>query len=105
MSPRPRHPKPDANQGEIAADLKQLGFFTQDVSPLARLGFDRLVWGWHGVLNIPLLLAVEIKAPGGRMTRREREVQEMVLAKFGPQAPYLVGWNTEDILDWFTRIG
>ena len=102
---RPKYnPKPDANQGEIAADLERLGFFTQDVSPLAHLGFDILVWGWHGVLNRPVLLAVEIKTPGGRMTKREREVQEAVIAGFGPQAPYLVAWNTEDILDWFTRI-
>jgi len=105
MTARPRHPKPDANQAQIIADLTQLGFFVQDVSKLAHLGFDILVWGWHGVLNRPALLAVEVKTPGGTLTKREREVQEMVITGFGPEAPYLVARCTEDILDWFTRVG
>ena len=103
---RPKYnPQPDANQPQVIADLTSLGFFVQDVSKLAPLGFDILVWGWHGVLNRPMLLAVEIKTPGGTMTKRETEVQGMALSEFGPQAPYLVAQCAEDILDWFTRIG
>ena len=104
MTPRPRHPKPDANQAAIIAELERLGFFVQNVSSLATLGFDLLVWGWHPGLGRPLLLAVEVKSPGGTLTDRERAVMEIVTFDLGDSAPYLVAWNTEDILDWFTRL-
>lgn len=98
---RPRYPKPDANQGAMANDLRSLGFYVLDCSQLARLGFDLLVCGFHRRWLLPMWCAVEVKDDGGELTEREAEVQAEMQSQFRDDAPVITAFETEDVLDWF----
>lgn len=102
MNRRPRHPRPDANQARIAADLRAAGYAVVDVSSLAEVGFDLLVLGLRR--GVPVWLAVECKTEGGRLTPRETEVYHAVLQAAGwyrLSAPYVVAYTAEDVTEWF----
>ena len=58
MTPRPKHPKPDANQSDVIADLRAVGFYVQDMSKLGGERLDLLVFK-DGVVR-----PVEVKMPG-----------------------------------------
>ena len=58
MTPRPKYPKPDANQNDVIVDLVALGFYVQDMSKLGGEVLDLLCF-WRGVC-----LPVEVKMPG-----------------------------------------
>ena len=73
---RPRHPKPDANQAQINAQLDDIGgFVICNVSslPVAKAGCDEYVYGWNVVTRRVELHGFEIKMPGEGLTDRERE--------------------------------
>ena len=69
MTPRPKYPKPDANQNDVIDDLVALGFYVQDMSRLGGEVLDLLCF-WRGVC-----LPVEIKRVGyfGDLTQGERD--------------------------------
>jgi len=90
----------DANQPEIVRGLRALGFFVLDVSSLAHVGFDLLVLGMHRRWLLPMLLAVEVKMPGGKLTEREAEVKAE-FGRYGERAPWVKAESVEDVLEWF----
>jgi len=92
--------KRDANQAEIKADLEQLGFLVFDISTLpdSHCPGDLLVRGWHGCIELWIWQPFEIKVPGGRLTKRQREFQEQY-----PSAVPVIE-RAEDVLEWYMRI-
>jgi len=98
---RPKHPKPDANQRQMIDALEALGFIVDDVSALAHLGYDLLVTGVDRRDNVVKTLKVEVKAEGGELTEREKEVYKAHWMRWGFDAPYVVARCVEDALDWF----
>jgi len=105
MEGRPQYgTRRDANQAEICEDLRRLGFAVFDVSGQADLGFDLLVCGYHRGAYRPVGLAVEVKTACGRLTRREREVREDLVGRFGEGAPIMVARMTEDVVGWFEAV-
>ena len=94
---RPRYTRRDANQPDIVADLRGLGFY---ILILADVGGDALdifvcghigggEWRW---------LAVEIKTLEGRLTDNQKRFFEM-----WPDAPAIVAQCTEDVLIWYAH--
>lgn len=65
MTHRPhRLTKRDANQGDIAAELRKSGFEVLDVSALGGKVLDLLVIGWDLTQNRKVMRMVEVKQPG-----------------------------------------
>lgn len=98
---RPKYPKPDSNQRDFFEVLEPLGYVVDDVSKLAHLGFDLLVTGQHRRWMLPIPLMVEVKAPGGTLTKTEEERAAEMEYKFGDDAPYIVAYEPDDVLRWF----
>ena len=74
MTPRPRHPKPDANQGDIVDGLRDCGYLVHDVS--AFIGeFDLLVYGLDWETQEHTWIALEVKMPDGVLTGKELQYQ------------------------------
>jgi len=90
MTRRPRHPKPDANQAEVIADLRQCGLVVHDVSSLGGDCLDLFV----GDPATGDWLQVELKDEGGRLTPRERAY----IAQHIYRLPILIAWDSEDVL-------
>ena len=87
MTPRKRV---DANQAAIVADLRKLGMTVVDLHEVGK-GVPDLLVGWKGVC-----LLVEVKSgPKARLT------QEQLDFIATSQAPVLVAWKTEMIVDEF----
>jgi Holliday junction resolvase len=63
---RPRHPKPDSVQRDLVRDLGALGWLVWDLSPLGGEVLDLLV------MRNGVCLPVEVKSPGGKLTRAQR---------------------------------
>ena len=99
--PRPQYrTKRDANQADLAADLRALGFLVFDISTLpdARCPGDLLVYGWHGHLERWTWQVFEVKVPGGELTEAQRGFQ-----RERPGA-VPVARRAEDVLEWYSRI-
>jgi len=94
LTPRPKHPKPDANQADIIAGLETLGFVVWNTSPLGGQVLDLVVFG-RG-----MALPVEVKQPGleGDLTDAERESIERLRA-VGVDA--VVATCAEDVVEKF----
>ena len=97
--PRPRHPRPDANQLELVAALRQLGFIVHDVSSLGGDALDLFVGGYHGYLGRWVWIQVEVKTPEGKLTPEEAAYIE----KYGKLLPVFEARTLEDVLDVFAR--
>lgn len=102
---RPKWTKPDANQSAITADLRQLGFMALDCHDLAHLGCDLLVVGMHRRWLLPMVLMVEVKGDSGRLTDGEREMRDELRDRYGDDAPWIVAYAAEDVLEWFGARG
>ena len=98
---RPRHTRKDSNQSEIVEELRSLNFMVIDVADFASAGCDIFVCGFHRRWLLPMWLAVEVKAPGGTLTKTEEERAAEMEYKFGDDAPYIVAYEPDDVLQWF----
>ena len=90
----------DANQANLKADLHALGFLVFDISTLpdAQCPGDLLVYGWHGYWQLWTWQVFEVKVPGGRLTKAQREFQE----QHADAMPVIT--RAEDVLKWYSRI-
>ncbi|HUW32682.1 MAG TPA: hypothetical protein VM223_13810 [Planctomycetota bacterium] len=99
--PRPRYrTKRDTNQATIKAELEQLGFLVFDIStmPDSQCPGDLIVRGWHGYHELWIWQPFEVKVPGGRLTKQQREFQEQ-----HPDAVPVVQ-QAEDVVEWYMRV-
>ena len=101
MTPRPHHPRPDANQQQIRRDLEASGFphVWLDVSslPVRLAGCDVYVIGFslrHGEV---VCLPVEIKMPGEELNENEQQFFLRVYDLGDGDIP-LLAYCAEDIL-------
>ena len=81
------HGRRDANHAEIIAALRALGAEVFDTADLGG-GFPDAVVYHNG-----RLILLEIKAPGGRLTKAEQEFR----ARFEPV--YFVAWSVEQAVE------
>ena len=109
---RPKHTKPDANQAEIVADLRKLGYDVDIVCDLPGL-YDLVVSGQFKKVKLhfhtktrgqiwihpSVSVRVEIKSEKGELNETEQQYYENQKHK----GSYLVARCTEDVLDWFGR--
>lgn len=106
MKRRPRHPRPDANQSEIKADLVASGFphVWCDVSslPVALAGVDVYVYGYSLRHRRVMCLPVENKMPGENLNENECKLWSEVAALGDGDIP-IIAECAEDILRWFGR--
>ena len=84
--------KVDRNQGQIVAELRQLGFSVTIMSQLGN-GITDILVGKHGIT-----LPVEIKMPGEKMTDAEAE---WFLDWKGSA---LIAETTEEVISEFVRL-
>jgi len=96
---RPRYTRRDANQREIVDDLRGLGFFVLDLADVGGDVLDIFVCGHIGGGEWRWL-AVEIKTPAGRLTDNQKQFFEM-----WPDVPAIIAQCTEDVLEWYGRVG
>jgi hypothetical protein len=87
----------DANQPELVAAWREMGYLVFHTHTLGRGFPDVLVCGWHWELDHWALLWVEIKSEGGRLTPREREF----FASLPEGAPVTVARDVWDVPAWF----
>ena len=91
---RPRHPKPDANQGRIGDEIRQVpGFSAWDA--ISKLS-DKDCPGDILVLHRPTGRwgVFEIKVPGGAVSGEQLKWEEFVP----------IVYTAENILEWFGRL-
>ena len=93
-----RFARRDKNQAAIVAELRRLGFYVVDASPLGGEVLDIFVAGWHGISRRWEWLHVEIKTARGKLTKGEARFFEQC-----PECPAIVAQCTEDVLEWFAR--
>ena len=93
-----RNKKADANQPQIVADLRKLGFCVRHVFTVPNLGFDIIVSG----LRLPdgdyPNLLVEIKAD----SKSDLTESEKAFFEEWP-GPKLVAWEVGQIAEWYGR--
>lgn len=100
--------KVDRNQGEIAGDLRKLGYRVYVTHRLGE-GYPDLMCGGKRTyvtdlggktfrFTVPHLLLVEIKAPGKEEELTDKEVKFM---REWRGFPVIVAERTEDVLEWF----
>jgi len=94
--PRPRHPKPDTNQAEIVAKLREQGMCVHDVSSLGGDILDLFVGGYNLKTRRDEWVQVEIKTEKGALT----DGQQKYLAKW-IGLPVVIARNAEDVLQYF----
>lgn len=92
--------KRDANQADIAEDLRRLGFRVVDTSPLGGKVLDLFVCGYKPSIQDWAWLHVEVKTDEGSLTDGEKAFFEEC-----PQCPAIVAQVTEDVLEWYTGEG
>ena len=97
---RPRHPKPDANQAEIFAALRDMGFTVIDVSSLPVPALDGFVNGYHHGRNCTTWAQVEIKMPGEQLNDKE-----WTYFCEHPDLDIIKAECAEDVLRWYGWIG
>ena len=104
---RPKRTKPDANQAEIVAELRKLGYDVDIVCDLPGI-FDIIVSGGFEYLTGDLdyyqitkecSVRVEIKSEKGKLNETEQKYYEAQNHK----GSYIVARNVKDITDWFGR--
>ena len=93
--PRPRHPRPDANQPGIVKQLQELGFLVLDVSPICAYA-DLYVSGWNPICDELQGRLFEIKTATGKLTRE----QQIMVDNGWVQ----VARSVEDVLRAFRRV-
>jgi len=101
---RPKRTKPDANQGQIVEELRELGYDVDIVCDLPGL-YDIVVSGTKpmepGVLAYDCVCSVrvEIKSEGGELNDTEKEYLE----RQNHKGSYIMARSTEDVLQWFNN--
>ena len=102
---RPKRTKPDKNQAEIVAELRELGYDVDIVCDLPGL-YDIVVSGeaWASGLGLSDIFVscsvrVEIKSEKGKLNKTEQKYYEAQNHK----GSYIVARNVKDITDWFGR--
>jgi hypothetical protein len=103
VSPRPKHPKPDANQARIVGQLRDLGFVVHDVSSLGGDCLDLFVLGWNYRLDVLEWCQVEIKTDDGELTPGEKAYIDLIMEAGSARPPVIVARSVEDVLRWFGR--
>lgn len=105
MTPRPRHPCPDANQAEIIRQVERCGAVVCNVSslPVRLAGCDLYVFDRNVVTERVELHAFEVKQPGEALTASEREFWARVEA-LGAQNVLHRTERAEDVLRVFGRV-
>ena len=107
MTYRPHHPRTDANQSEIRADLVACGFphVWCDVSslPVRLAGVDVYVYAYSCRHGRVMCLPVEIKMPRENLNENERKFWAEVAELGGGGDIPLKAEYAEDILRWFGR--
>jgi len=97
--PRPKHPRPDAVQRAIIAELKELGFCVWNLSTLGGEVLDIMVGDWDANRREHRWIAFEIKAKKGVLTSGQFRFFTL-----WPHLPAEVVYSTEDILRVFGRL-
>ena len=96
MTPRPKYPKPDANQAQIITELGQLGAWIINTSTIGGVTLD-LVVCWRG-----LCIPVEIKVPGCELDLTDGE--KMAIEQLHQRGiPAFVATCTEDVVALWPR--
>lgn len=73
---RPHHfTHRDANQAQLVADLRALGYYVEDISTTCAWA-DILVWGYDWNAERRLWRAMEVKTPTGKLTTAEQAMQD-----------------------------
>lgn len=67
-----KYKRTDGNQKEIVAALRDAGYYTIDLSALGHGVFDQLV-----ACNNGIVVMMEIKTPGGKLTPGERKFYDI----------------------------
>jgi hypothetical protein len=88
--------KADGNQPEIVDELRARGFLVSHTHALGHGKPDIVVGGYHFGLHCNVLLWVEIKMPGAKLTEMEE-----VFHKEWEDMPVTQAFSARDILDWF----
>lgn len=96
---RPKHPRPDATQRAIIAELRALDFCVWNLSTLGGEVLDIMVGGWDAYRREDRWVAFEIKATKGRLTNAQ-----LLFFTLFPHLPAEVVYSTEDILRVFGRL-
>ena len=97
MTPRPKHTKPDANQAQIVADLRDLGAVVWILADLGGEVLDLMVF-WRG-----LAIPVEVKRSGCEHIITDGEHESMVALE-GVGIPYAIATCAEDVLRVFEEL-
>ena len=95
MTPR-RACAVDSNQAEVADAFRRLGWDVIDTHACAQYvpGWPDLVAIWYrGWLHPPLVLGIEVKAPRGRLTKKER-----LFAALHPEWAPVIVRTADDVL-------
>ena len=96
---RPRHPKPDANQGEIKKELEDEGYVVHDVSPLGGDVLDLFVYSPPHKLWLQVEVKTSIRAPF-----EDDQLHYLARMDAGmPGVPIIVATNADQIKAWFRR--
>ena len=90
----------DANQGDIAGELRRSGFEVLDVSPLGGRVLDQLVIGYDLNQRRIVMRMVEVKVPGEEDSLTDEE--EEMICKWGSVC--FVAACAEDVLRVYGRI-
>ena len=95
---RPKHPKPDANQPQMVADLRRLGFYVIITADLGGKCLDLFICGWKAAAASWQWLHIEVKPPGKRddLTEGERAFFDEC-----PHCPAIVAETVGDVVGWF----
>lgn len=88
--------KRDANQPEIVADLRELGFDVDIVHRLKKL-YDLVVTGYNRRHNCVCALRVEVKMPGEELTEDEMKYWN----KQEHWEALIIAESADDVLKWF----
>lgn len=65
----------DANQAQLVADLRALGYLVEDISATCAWA-DILVWGYDWNAGRRVWRALEVKTATGKLTEAERAMQD-----------------------------
>jgi len=95
-----RNTNRDANQGDIAAELRAAGFEVLDVSPLGGRVLDLLVTSYDVGQGREVMRMVEVKVPGSGKTFTMDETEMLYLH---PDVCILAA-TAEDVLRVYGRI-
>lgn len=92
-----RAAKVDGNHGFIRDSLRDLGFDVDDIHTVGYGMPDLIVTGQPHWAPCAVSLKVEIKMPGGRLTKMETEYVQALRHR----SAYLIAYGFFDVLEWF----